>query len=124
MPIDRNWTDLSFTPAGESPVNIRSATVWLTAADSLLDPDVPPDPRDIKDATFIKIRSSSVGDIPKLLIGQVGVFRGVWEPGRCQFTVHSAEVYQSEPGELILKAKSRDEATSPVSVSVLHQGRP
>jgi hypothetical protein len=118
MSDKRKWIDLSFTPENKKMVTFRDATNTFPTAANEFAEHPSEDLEDWVGPRYIRIHSSNIADIPKLPLGQIGVFQGVWLKTRCRITATNAIVSESDDGNLILEASSRDGVTPPVCYSL------
>ena len=115
MPNDVSWSNVSFTPSGQSPVRFGDVTVTFPGFETILTDYE--EFEDILGPIGIRIEPLSRGDLPTFPIGQVGTFQGTVRETGCVYSAVTANVYISTLDELMLDANSSDGFTSPIAVT-------
>lgn len=117
MPDELGWSNVSFTPNGQSAVRFGSVRVTFPSVESLFEEFEELDPDDLLGPIGIRIVPVSNGALPTLPEGQVGFFQGTVSETGIIFSTVNATVNISTIQALVLSAESMDRATSPIAMS-------
>jgi hypothetical protein len=114
------WANLSFTPNGKKTYPFNNAGIFFPSRDAGFgDEDSEVTPEDIVDPLHIRIKSLSIGAVPRFGIGETGKFQGTHVATGTTYCAVNAKVLESEPGDLLLEIRSLDGVTNPVSRTII-----
>ena len=117
MPDESGWSNVSFTPHGQSTVRFGNVRVTFPSIDSLLEEYEELDREDLLGPIGIRIEPLSNGALATFPEGQVGIFQGRVPETGLIFATGNAKIYISTVEKLVLSAESADGVTSPIAVA-------